>query len=264
MLDARERRRGLADRVGRDPEQQPDGDGGQRVRDVVGAGDAQLADRHDPAVRARRRGPAAGQRQALDVGRHDPAVDDAEPARQRPVAAVAARIGAGAKAGVAATTGSSALSTSAPSGGTSSASRRLTAPIRLERAVPVEVVRGHVRVDGHGRAARQGRQLQLRELVDDPVVGRELGQPLDDRDADVAAQHDGMDRVRGEDRRGQRRGRGLALRAGHPDRRGLAQPQEQVGLRHQGRRRGVATRRAPRPAPPAPPGAAARSSGSRG
>ena len=49
-----------------------------------------------------------------------------------------------------------------------------------------------------------------------------------------------MVRVGGEERRGQRRGRRLALRAGHPDRRRPAQPQEQVGLRDEGRRRRVA------------------------
>ena len=48
-----------------------------------------------------------------------------------------------------------------------------------------------------------------------------------------------MGRVGGEDRGGQRRGRGLALRAGHPDRRGLAQAQEEVGLGHEGRRAGI-------------------------
>ena len=94
--------------------------------------------------------------------------------------------------------------------------------------MPVEVVRGDVRVDGHRRAARQGRQLQLGQLVDDAVVGGQLGQALDDRDADVAPEHGRMGRIRGEDRGDQRGRRGLALRAGHTDRRGDAQPQEQV------------------------------------
>ena len=65
VLDAGEGRGRAADRVGRDAEQQPDGDRGQRVRDVVGAGDGQLADRHDPAARTRSAAmppPASGSR----------------------------------------------------------------------------------------------------------------------------------------------------------------------------------------------------------
>ena len=49
-----------------------------------------------------------------------------------------------------------------------------------------------------------------------------------------------MIRIGGQERGGQRRGRRLALRAGHPDRRRAAQPQEQVGLRDEGRRCGIA------------------------
>ena len=101
--------------------------------------------------------------------------------------------------------------------------------------MPVEVVGGDVRVDRDGRAARQRRQLQLGQLVDDPVVGRQLGQPLDERDPDVPAEDDRVGRVGGQDGRGQRRGRGLALRPGHADRRRRAQAQEQVRLGHEGR-----------------------------
>ena len=104
-----------------------------------------------------------------------------------------------------ATIGSSALRTSAPPGSTSSARIRLTASVRLERPVPIEVVGRDVGVDRDRRPARQRRQLQLRQLVDDTVLGGQLGQPLDDRHADVAAEHDRMGRVGGQDRRGQRR-----------------------------------------------------------
>ena len=127
VLDAGEGRGRRADGVGRDAEQQPDGDRGQRVDDVVGAGDGQLADRHDPAARVPvAAGPAAGQRQPLHAVGHDPAVDDADPAGHRSVAPVRGRPGPCPAPAYAATTGSSALSTSAPSGSTSSASRRLT------------------------------------------------------------------------------------------------------------------------------------------
>jgi hypothetical protein len=50
MLDAAERRDRLADRGHIDPEEQPDGDGGEGVRDVVGARDRQLGERQDATV----------------------------------------------------------------------------------------------------------------------------------------------------------------------------------------------------------------------
>ena len=76
----------------------------------------------------------------------------------------------------------------------------LDPPVRLDAAVPVEVVGGHVGVDGDGRAARQGRQLELGQLDDDAVVGRQLRQPLHERRPDVPAEHRRVERVRGEDR----------------------------------------------------------------
>ena len=92
------------------------------------------------------------------------------------------------------------------------------------------MIRRHVRVDRDRRAPRQRRQLQLRELDDDAVVGRQLGQPLDERDPDVAAEDRRVRRARGEERGGQRRRRRLALRAGDADRRRRTEAQEQVRL----------------------------------
>ncbi len=111
----------------------------------------------------------------------------------------------------------------------------LDLPVGLERAVPVEVIGRHVGVDRDRGPVRQRRQLELRELDDDSVFGRELREPFDQRDADVAAEDGRMGRIGGEQRRGQRRGGGLALRAGDPDRRARAHPQEQVRLAYQGR-----------------------------
>ena len=125
MLDAREGRGGLADGVRRDAEEQPDGDRGQGVRDVVGAGDGELADRHDPAARAGGRDAAAGH-----GSRWTPAATIQPSTTPRPPGIGASRWY---RTGVAVpraaypeTTGSSASRTSAPSGSTSSASRRLT------------------------------------------------------------------------------------------------------------------------------------------
>ena len=73
---------------GATPNSSADRDRGQGVRDVVGARDRQLADRHDPAARPGRRRPAAREREPLDARGDDPAVDDAEPAGHRPLAPV--------------------------------------------------------------------------------------------------------------------------------------------------------------------------------
>ena len=81
-------RGGAPDRVGRDAEQEADGDRGQRVGHVVAARDRELVDGHDPAARPGRGDPAAGQRQTLDRGGDDPAVQHPEPAGDRPVVAV--------------------------------------------------------------------------------------------------------------------------------------------------------------------------------
>ena len=249
---------------GVDPEGERDGDRGQRVGDVVGARDGELGDRHDPAVR--RRSPRSRRRRARAARRRRPRSSRrrrrARPVRRRD------RGGSGRPAPVpssayAATTGSSSLSTSAPSGSTSSASRRLTR--RYASSVPCRSrwSDGDVRVDGHGRAARQRRQLELGQLVDDAMRRGQLEQPLDDRDPDVAAEDDRVGRIGGQQRRGQRRRRRLALRAGHPDGRRRAEAQEQVRLGDERRDRRGRRRPAPRPASAARPAAAARSSGSR-
>ena len=88
MLDAGECRGRPADGLGLDPEQQPDRDRGQGVRDVVRARDREFADRHDPAVGSHRRRAAAREREASHTIGDDPAIDDAEPARPRGVPAV--------------------------------------------------------------------------------------------------------------------------------------------------------------------------------
>ena len=44
-------------------------------------------------------------------------------------------------------------------------------------------------IDGDLRPARDGWQLELGQLDYHSVLGRQLGQPLDQRDADVAAEH---------------------------------------------------------------------------
>ena len=218
---------------GVDPERERDGDRGQRVGDVVGARDGELGDRHDPAGdRGVADAAAIRRRRARAARRRRPRSSRRRPRAHR---VAACRAGSGSTRAVPsspyeATTGSSSLSTSAPSGSTSSASRRLTAPVRLERSVPVEVVRGDVGVDGHGRAAGQGRQLELGQLVDDAMRRGQLEQPFDDRDPDVAAEHDRVSRIGGQQGRGQRRRRGLALGAGHPDGRRRAEAQEQVRL----------------------------------
>ena len=125
MLDAGEAGGGLADGVGRDAEQQRHGDRGQRIRDVVVAGDGQLADRHDPPARPGRGDAATDQRQARDA--RPPRSSRPRP-RRRPASAGRAgrgRAPSGARSANPATTGSSAFRTSAPSGSTSSARRRL-------------------------------------------------------------------------------------------------------------------------------------------
>ena len=95
------------------------------------------------------------------------------------------------------------------------------------------MVARHVRVDSYVRAARQRRQLQLGQLDDDAVDRGQLGQPLDQRDADVAAKH-GRRGTRGEDGGGQCRRGCLALRAGDANGRRWAQAQEEVDLAHDG------------------------------
>ena len=73
-------------------------------------------------------------------------------------------------------------------------------------------------------------------------MGRgQLEQPLHDRDPDVAAEHDRVGRIGRQQGRDQRRRRGLALGAGHPDGRRRAETQEQVSLGDESRDRPIAT-----------------------
>ena len=218
--------------AGSSPKASADRDRRQRVRHVVRARDGQLGGRHDPRGRGRRGRHPPG-RGARPVG-DDPAVDHPEPAGQRRVAAVRDRR-APADGRVRRDDRVLDVEHERAVGIDQLGEPALDPAIALERPVPVEVVRGDIGVDRHGRAARQGRQLQLGQLVDDAMVGRQLEQALDDRQADVAAEDDRVRRVGGEDGRGQRGRRGLALRAGHSDRRRRAQPQEEVRLRHERR-----------------------------
>ena len=263
VLHAAEGARRRPDRGRVEPEGEPYRDRRQRVRHVVRARDGQLGDRHDPLRgRGRRSTATTHQAEALDPVGDDPAVDDAEPAGQRHVAPV--RDGARpAGGGVRGDDRVLDVEHERAVGVDQLGQPALDPAIALERPVPVEMVRGDVGVDRHGRPARQGRQLQLGQLVDDAVVGRQLEQALDDRQADVATEDDRVPFVGGEDRGGQRRGRRLALRAGHPDRRRRAQPEEEVRLRHERRDAPGCPRHARRRARGERPGDAARSSGSR-
>ncbi len=76
-------------------------------------------------------------------------------------------------------------------------------------------------------------ELEARELEHDPVVGRDLGQAVEDRLADVAANHHGPV-ARRKDIAGERGGRGLAIGARDADDGARAQLQEQVDLARDG------------------------------
>ena len=202
VLDAAEAGRGPADRIGRDPEQQGDRDRGQGIGDVVAARQRELVERQDPAVRPGRRRASAGKGQPLHTGRDDPAVDHAKPAGQRAIEAVPDGRG-GPEIRVGGDHRIVGIEHERPVRIDELGEPALDEAVCLERAVPVDVVLGHVRVGGHGRAARQCRELQLRQLVDDAMVRAQLGQPLDDRNADIAAEDDRVTRIGGQERRGQ-------------------------------------------------------------
>ncbi len=241
VLDSGEGRRRDPDRVRGDPEQERDGDRRQRVRDVVPAGDDEVRDRHDPAARTGGRRPPAGQRQSLDVGGHDPAVDDAEPAAHRAIVPV--EDGAGApEPGIAGHDRVVGVEDERPERVHLLGEAALDRSIRLHGAVPVEVVRGHVGERRDRGPPGEGRQLQLGELDHDPIAGAQVGQPLDQGPADVPAQERPVRRVGRQQRVGQGGGRRLALRPGDPDRRRRAQAEDEVGLRDQGRNGPVAGR----------------------
>ena len=132
---------------------------------------------------------------------------------------------------------------SAPSGIHELGQAPLDPPVRPERSVAVQVIRGDVGVERHGRARATG------SAAGAPTARRRRGASgvsSGSRStmgiADVAAQDGRVRRVGGQDRGRQRGGGRLALGPGHADRRGLAQAQEQVRLRDEGRGRRVARR----------------------
>ena len=200
MLNADEAGGGAADRVRRDAEQQRDRDGGQGIGNVVGAGDREFGQGHDPAARPHRcRAAAAGQGQPLHARGHDPAILHAKAAGLRPVAP----IGHDRSRFQRRVRGHDRIFRVQDK-----RSRRidqlgqapLHCPVRFERPVAVQVIGGDVGVDRDRSPARQRRQLQLGELDDDPMFGRQLGQPLHERDANIAAQDRWMGRVGGKQR----------------------------------------------------------------
>ena len=106
--------------------------------------------------------------------------------------------------------------------------------IALERAVAVEVVRRDVEDHADVQARPLHRlELEARKLEHDPVLGRELGQSVEDRLADVAADHH-RPVAFGKDVAGERGGRGLAVGARDADDGAGAKLQEQVDLARDG------------------------------
>ena len=86
--------------------------------------------------------------------------------------------------------------------------------VLLHILVVVEVVGGHVRDDGHLRAAAHADELEAGQLDDGHGVGGHVGQLGQERRTDVAAQKDLAARSL-EHLGDQRRRRGLAIGAGH-------------------------------------------------
>ena len=233
----------------------------------MAARDRELGDRHDPAARPGRGRSAAGQRRAGRRRRRrssrrrrpTPPADRRAPGGTRTAGAVA-------EAGVRGRRpGPRALRTRAPSRIDQLGQAALGRPVAGERAVPVEVVGGHVRVDRDRRAARQRRQLELGELDDDAMVRRQLGQPLDERDADVPAEHDRVRRVGGEDARRSAR-RSSSCPSSRSPRSSAPGTGAGTGPARETRAGAVPSppRGGHRRAPGAPPAGAARSSGSPG
>ena len=104
------------------------------------ARDAELVDRHDPVRPGRSDDATAGERQALDAVRDDPAIDDAEPARRRVAAPVAGPTGAVPEVGVAGDDRVLGVEHERAGRIDPLGEEALDPPVRLERAVPVEVV----------------------------------------------------------------------------------------------------------------------------
>ena len=225
--------------------------------------DCQLRERHDPSRCARIAGGGRVGAERLDARVNDPVVDDADAAGQWPPEPVQDR-SRRPQAGVRRDNGIVGIEDERPVDVNELGQAPFGRPVALERTVAIEVIGGHVRVDGDRRATRQRRQLQLRQLDDHAMVRCQLRQPLDERDPDVPPENHRVLRVGGKDRGDERRGRRLALRPGHPDRRapdrgaGTGPPRIR-GPEPSGRRRCE-----PRRAPGGPPAAAARWSDSRG
>jgi len=97
-------------------------------------------------------------------------------------------------------------------------------------AVDVKVVRGDVEDRPHVRTAVDQLKLEAGELEDDGRLRTELENLLDERVTDVAA-HDDAQAGAGEHVADQGRGGGLPGAAGHPDRPGPAEAQEETDLR---------------------------------
>jgi hypothetical protein len=146
MLDAGERSGARADRVDRNAEQHPDRDGGQRVRDVVGTGDAELVDRHDPSI------DGCAARQRCHAVSDDPVVDHAEPADRWIAASVEDRPG-GPQVRVARDERILDVEHQRPGRVDPLGEDPLDLPVRLERSMTVEVVGRDVRVDRDRRPA---------------------------------------------------------------------------------------------------------------
>ena len=96
--------------------------------------------------------PTARQREPLDAVRHDPPVDQADATGQRPVAPVEDGRGrAAGEPGIVRDHRVLGIEHERPVGGHELRQPALDRPVRAERPVAVQVVGGHVRVDGHGR-----------------------------------------------------------------------------------------------------------------
>ena len=229
----------------------------------MAAGDGQLVDRHDAPARTAGRRPAAGERQAPDPGGDDPAVDDADAAGHGSLGPVEHRRRR-AETGVRGDDRVLGVEDQRPVRVDELGQAALDRPVGRQRAVSIEVIRGDVGIDGHRRAPREGRQLQLGQLVHDAVA--RVSGPTAARPADRRCCRPGPRGATGRRRAGRGRGRPSWSCPWCPSR-----PRSAPG-------RGAGTGRAPRsarepsdrrprgarPARPGPPAAAARSSGSPG
>ena len=106
--------------------------------------------------------------------------------------------------------------------------------VRVERAVPIDVVRLEVRQHHDARPQRVDvLQLERRELADDPDAVVDRADEAAQRPPDVARHLDGP-RGRLEDRAEERRRRRLPVRPRHPDDRVGEEPRAELDLRDHG------------------------------